>query len=204
MKERRRHQRIRFDVPPRVRLGQFGVSGSGHIESLSLGGMMLQCELPLRVGAPVGCEFELFASPLIDLSALVVGHIGQRHSIRFVAGPVSACLIEEAVERGLAAGKASVLSINEVHGRRVMRVVGGLTARLHDDFMHGLTRMRVDRLDLAGVTQIDAAGVDLCGIAIEQYQAGIVRPSSCVRAVIAGRVAREAEETLQRDGDRNA
>ena len=204
MKERRRHQRIRFDVPPQVRLGQFGVSGSGYIESLSLGGMMLQCELSLRVGAPVGCEFELFASPLIDLSALVVGHIGQRYSVRFVAGPVSAYLIEEAVERGLAAGKASVLSINEVHGRRVMRVVGGLTARLHDDFMHGLTRMRVDRLDLAGVTQIDAAGVDLCRIAIEQYQAGIVRPSSCVRAVIAGRVAREAEETLQRDGDRNA
>ena len=198
MKERRRHQRIRFGVSPQVRLGQFGVSGSGQIESLSLGGMMLQCALPLRVGAPIGCEFELFASPLIDLSALVVGRIGQRYSVRFVAGPVSACLIEEAVERGLAAGQASVLSINEVHGRRVMRVAGGLTARLRDDFMHGLTRMRVDRLDLSGVTQIDADGMDLCRIAIEQYQAGIVRPSSCVRAVMAGRMARAADDLLQK------
>ena len=165
---------------------------------------MVQCELPLRVGAPVGCEFELFASPLIDLSALVVGHIGQRYSVRFVAGPVSACLIEEAVERGLAAGKASVLSINEVQGRRVMRVTGGLTERLRDDFMHGLTHMRVDRLDLAGVTQIDAAGVDLCRIAIEQYRAGIVRPSSCVRAVMATRMAGVADESLPRNGERSA
>ena len=39
--------------------------------------------------------------------------------------------------------------------------------------------MRVDRIDLASVTQIDAAGVDLGRIAIEQYQVGIVRPSSC-------------------------
>lgn len=163
---------------------------------------MLQCALPLRVGAPIGCEFELFASPLIDLSALVVGRIGQRYSVRFAAGPVSACLIEEAVARGLAAGEASVLSINEVHGRRVMRVAGGLTARLRDDFMHGLTRMRVDRLDLAGVTQIDADGVDLCRVAIEQYQAGIVRPSSCVRAVMAGRMGRDVDEFSR--GERNA
>lgn len=204
MKERRRHQRIRFKVPPPVRLGQFGFCGSGQIESLSLGGLMLRSELPLRVGASVGCEFELFSSPLIDLVALVVGRIGDRYSARFSAGPLSAFLIEEALERGLAAGEASVLSVNEVHGRRVMRIAGGMTARLRDDFMHGLTRLRVDRLDLAGVTQVDADGVDLCRLAIEQYRVGIVRPSSCVRAVMAECMVRNAEEFVERNGGGNA
>lgn len=204
MKEQRRHQRIRFTIPPRVRIGQFGLSASAQLESLSLGGLMLHSEIALKVGGAVGCEFAFFDSPLIDLSALVVSRIGRRYSARFQAGPLSECLIEDAIDRGLAAGGASILSVNDVGGRKVMRIAGGLNAGLCKDFMHALTRMGVDRLDLAAVTQIDAEGSELCRIAVEEHQVGLVRPSPCVRAALQGRMARAVQkifDTSEMDDD---
>jgi len=185
MTEQRKHQRIRFNVLPPVRIGQFGLSGTGALENMSLGGLLLQTEMPLKVGEVFGCEFTVFDSPLIDMSAVVVSKIGDRYGVRFQAGPISEVLIQDAIDRALASGKASVLSINELQGRKVMRIAGGLNASLRSDFMHSLTRMGVDEMDLSGVTEIDNAGLDLCRIAIEQHRVGIVRPSSCVRALMA-------------------
>ena len=180
MKEQRRHQRIRFNVQPLVRLGQFGFTGLGRLENLSLGGLMLRTDLPLKVGEAVGCEFAVFGSALIDMSADVVSRVGDLYCARFQAGPISEQLIEDVISRALSSGKASILSLNEFQGRRVMRVTGGLNGCLHNDFMHGLTKVGVDEIDLSAVTEIDHAGVELCRIAAEVHQVGIVRPSSCV------------------------
>ncbi len=186
MKEQRKHQRIRFNTLPFVRIGQRGCTGIGALENLSLGGLMLRTDLPLKVGEAFGCEFVVFDSPLIDMSAQVVSKIGDLYGARFQAGPISECLIQEAIEDALASGKASILSINDLQGRKVMRIAGGLNGSLRNDFMHNLTRSGVAEIDLSGVTNVDSEGLALCRVAVEQYKAGIVNPSSCVRAVMAG------------------
>ena len=186
MKEQRRHQRIRFGVQPLIRIGQSGLTGIGRLENLSLGGLMLRTDLPLRTGKACGCEFSVFGSALVDLSAMIVSRVGDLFCARFEAGPISESLIGDVIDRALATGKASVLSLNETHGRRVMRVTGGLNGCLQNDFMHGLTKVGVDVIDLSGVTDIDQAGVELCRIAVERHQVGFVRPSSCVHEKLAG------------------
>lgn len=98
MKEQRRHQRIRFGVPPLVRLGQSGLTGIGRLENLSFGGLMVRTALPLRVGEAFGCEFAVFGEALIDMSAIVVGQrIGDAYCARFQAGPISQHLIEDVI-----------------------------------------------------------------------------------------------------------
>lgn len=186
MKDQRRHQRIRFNGLPRVRIGQFGFAGAGELENLSLAGLMLRTKLPLKVGEAFGCEFVVFDSPLIDMPGVVVSKIGDRYGARFQAGPISEWLIQDAIENALASGKASVLSINELQGRKVMRIAGGLNDGLRTDFMHSLTNMGVDEIDLSEVTEIDRAGLELCRVAMDQHKVGIVRPSPCVRALMAG------------------
>jgi hypothetical protein len=42
MREQRRHQRVRFNIQPLMRIGQFGVGGTGELENISLGGLMLR------------------------------------------------------------------------------------------------------------------------------------------------------------------
>ena len=185
MGDQRRHQRIRFNSHPVVRVGQFGCGGTGELENLSTGGLMLRTGLPLKVGEALGCEFVVFDSPLIDISVLVVSKIGDLYSARFQAGPVSEFLIQDAINDALASAKASILSINEVQGRKVMRIAGGFNDGLRSDFMYNLTKMRIDELDLSGVTGIDCAGVELCKIAFQQHKVAIGQMSSCVRAVVA-------------------
>lgn len=185
MKEQRRHQRIRFNIPPLVRIGQFGVSGTGRLENISLGGLTLQTKLALRVGESVGCEFIVFDSPLIDISAVVVSKIGDSYGARFLVGPISEWLIQDAINKVLASGRASILSINDVQGRKVMRISGGLNESLRNDFMHGLTKVGVEEMDLSGVTEIDDAGLDLCRIAVEQHKVEIIRSSPRVAAMMA-------------------
>ena len=185
--EQRRHPRIRFANQPRVRIGQFGFSGAGELENLSLGGLMLRTDLPLKVGEACGCEFVVFDSPLIDVSAVIVSKIGDLFGARFQPGPVSEILIREAIDRSLASGNGSVLSINDLQGRKVMRVSGGLNRGLRNDFMHHLSRSGVEDLDLSEVTGIDHDGFDLCRIAVQQHKVRIVRSSPCVRAVLANR-----------------
>lgn len=188
MREQRRHQRIRFNVLPRVRIGQYGCAGSGELANLSLGGLMVRTELPLKVGEPCGCEFTVFDSPLIDLSATVVSKIGHQFGARFQAGPISEWLILTAINNALASGMASILSINDLQGSKVMRIAGGMNGSLHNDFMHSLTKTGVDKLDLSAVTEIDSAGLDLCRIAVEQHRVDIIEPSACVRAGMARRI----------------
>lgn len=145
---------------------------------------MLRTELPLKVGEAFGCEFAVFDSPLIDISAVAVSQTGKLYDARFQAGPISEHLIQDAIDNALASADASILSINDLHGRKVMRIAGGLNGSLQNDFMHGLTRASVDELDLSAVTGIDSAGLELCRIASEQYRVGIVRPSPCVHAAM--------------------
>ena len=120
------------------------------------------------------------------MSAVVVNKIGDCYGARFQAGPISELLIQDAIDSALASGKASVLSINELQGRKVMRVGGGLNDGLRNDFMHGLAKVGVDDLDLSGVTRIDSAGLELCRIAVEQHGVGIVGTSSCAQVALAG------------------
>lgn len=181
MREQRRNQRIRFNHPPTVRIGQLGQSGKGTLENLSLGGLMLRTALPLRTGEPFGCEFSVFGSPRIDMPAVVVGKVGgDLYSARFQAGPISEVLLQEAIDGALTSGKASVLSIHDLHGRKVMRIAGGLNGGLRSDFMYGLTRVGVNELDLSAVTGIDSGGLALCLIATEQYEVSIGARSPCV------------------------
>jgi len=184
MKEQRKHQRIRFNTMPIVRIGQFGIAGTGTLENLAIGGLMIRTDLPLKLGEACGCEFVVFDSPLIDISATVVSKIGDLFNARFQAGPLSEWLIKEAMNGALSSGRASVLSINDLQGRKVMRVSGGLSRGLRNDFMHHLTRMGIDDLDLSGVTELDDAGIELCRVAVKQYKVRIVRASTCVREAI--------------------
>lgn len=178
MKEQRRHQRIRFNVPPLVRLGQSGASGLGRLENLSLGGLMVRTEVSLQPGEPFGCEFSICGSIMIDLSAVVVSRVGELFCARWQPGPVSERLLAEVIARALSSGNGSVLTVNEFQGRRVMRVAGGLNASLHNDFMHGLTKVGVDEIDLSCVTDMDVAGAELCRIAGQTHRVGrIVRPA---------------------------
>ena len=189
MKEQRKHQRIRFNSMPTVRIGQFGIAGTGALENLSIGGLMMRTDLPLKLGETCGCEFVVFDSPLIDMSAVVVSKIGDLYGARFQAGPVSEWLIKEAMNDALSSGKASVLSINDLQGRKVMRVSGGLNRALRNDFMHHLMHMVIDDLDLSEVTEIDDAGVELCRVAAQQYGVRIVHVSPCAREEIGDLIA---------------
>ena len=184
MKEQRRHQRVRFNIQPVVRIGQYGLAGTGKLENISLGGLMLRTDLPLMLGEVFGCEFVVFDSPLIDMSALVVSKLGDLYGARFQAGPISEWLIQAAINSALASGKASTLSINELQGRKVMRVAGGLNAGLRNDFIHNLTKVGVDEIDLSQVTEIDSAGLDLFRLAVKQHRVGVVQLSACVSAKV--------------------
>ncbi|MDR0576680.1 MAG: PilZ domain-containing protein [Candidatus Accumulibacter sp.] len=176
MGEQRRHQRIRFNEPPFVRLGQAGRTGMGRLENLSLGGLMVRADLPLKTGDAFGCEFSVLGSVLIDISAVVVGCVGELYSARFQAGPISEQLLKDEIASALSIGKASILSVNELRGRRVMRVSGGLNECLRGDFMHALTKVGVDEIDLSKVTDIDRAGAELCRIA-RDHGISVIRPS---------------------------
>jgi hypothetical protein len=189
MKEQRRHQRIRFNAQPLVRFGQTGSSGTGRLENLSLGGLMVCSELPLKIGDAFGCEFSVLGAVLIDISAIVVGCVGDLYSVRFQLGPVSEQLLKNEISSALSSGKGSILTVNELQGRRVIRVTGGLNGCLRNDFMYALTKVGVDEIDLSNVTDIDHAGAELCRIAAQTNRIVIVRPSCRINdelAAIAG------------------
>lgn len=185
MQEQRRYQRIRFNALPRVRIGQFGLAGTGQLENLSIGGLMLRTDLPLKIGESCGCEFVVLGASLIDVSTVVVSKIGNLYGARFQAGPVSEWLIQEAMNDAIASGKASALSINDLRGRRVMRISGGLDGAMRNDFMHHLSRAGIDDLDLERVTDIDSAGRELCRTAVEDFGVVIVAAAPCVQSRIA-------------------
>lgn len=194
MLDQRRHQRIRFSSPPVVRIGYNGSRDNGGIENLSLSGLMVRTTLSLEIGHVAGCEFSLFGSPMIDVPLTVVSRIGDVYGGRFQSGPINQVLIEDAIEAALTAGNASILTVHEVAGRKVVRITGGLNGSLRNDLMHALTRVGVDELDLKSVTAVDQAGLALCLVATERHGVAIGNQSACfadawqlARAVPGGR-----------------
>ena len=179
MLDQRRHQRIRFASPPRLTIGYGGEMGEGGIENISLSGLMMRTALPLAVGHTVGCEFSLFGSPLIDVPVTVVSRIGDVFGGRFQNGLINQVMIEDAINGALASGQASILSVHEIGGRKIMRITGGLNGSLRGDFMHALTRVGVEEIDLAAVTAVDQAGLALCLVATNRHGVALGAQSDC-------------------------
>jgi hypothetical protein len=179
MLDQRRHQRIRFGALPEVRIGYGGAIGEGLIENLSLSGLMVRTEMSLEISHNIGCEFSVFGSPLIDVQAAVVSRVGNLFGVRFQTGPISQILIEDAINSALASGNASILAVRELGGKKIMRITGGLGNSLRNDFMHALTRLGVDEIDLDGVTLVDQAGLALCLVACNRHGAKLGAQSQC-------------------------
>lgn len=179
MLDQRRHQRIRFGVLPTVRIGYGGAIGEGLIENLSLSGLMVRTDMPLEISRNIGCEFRIFQSPVIDVPAAVISRVGNLFGVRFQTGPINQVLIEDAINAALASGMASILSVRELGGKKIMRITGGLGGPLRNDFMHALTRVGVDEIDLEGVTLVDQAGLALCLVANSRHGVKIGAQSPC-------------------------
>lgn len=179
MLEQRRHHRIRFGVPPMVSIGYGGNRGEGRLENLSLSGIMIRTPLALEIGHTAGCEFSLFGSPIIDVPATVVSRVGDLFGARFQTGPINQVLIDDAIHAALSSGHASILAVREIAGRKVMRISGGLNGALRNDFMHALTRLGIDEIDLESVTSVDQSGLALCLVATNRHQVTIGAQSDC-------------------------
>jgi len=177
--DQRRHQRIRFCSPPTIKIGYGGAIGEGVIENLSLSGVMLRTSMALDIGRTAGCEFSLFDSPVIDVPAAVVSRVGNLFGARFQKGPINQILIEDAINAALTVGQASIFSVHELGGRKVMRVMGGLNGTLRNDFMHALTRVGVNEIDVESVTAVDQSGLALCLVASRRYGVKIGAQSTC-------------------------
>ena len=179
MLDQRRHQRIRFGAPPSVRIGYGGTLGKGLLENLSLSGIMIRTDLALEVGHTAGCEFSLFGSPMIDVPATVVSRVGDLFGARFQTGPINQVLINDAISAALVSGQASILAVREIGGRKMMRISGGLNGTLRNDFMHALTRVGIDEIDLESVTAVDQSGLALCLVATSRHRVAIGAQSEC-------------------------
>jgi len=179
MLDQRRHQRIRFCSPPAIKIGYGGAIGEGLIENLSLSGIMLRTSMALDIGRTAGCEFSLFGSPVIDVPAAVVSRVGNLFGARFQTGPINQILIEDAINAALTVGQASIFSVHELGGRKVMRVIGGLNGTLRNDFMHALTRVGVNEIDVEAVTAVDQSGLALCLVATRRHGVEIGAQSDC-------------------------
>lgn len=199
MLEQRRYQRIRFGVPPTIKIGTKGAVGDGVIENLSLMGLMARSDLPLEIGRTVGCEFRVGESQLISVPATVVSRVGVLFGMRFLSGPVNLILIEDALTAALSGGQGSVLSLHELGGRKVMRISGGLLGTLRSDFMHALTRVGVDEMDLSGVTSVEQSGLGLCMVATSRYGVTISSQSPCFAD--AWRLAMEMPGGIESEGE---
>ena len=91
-----------------------------------------------------------------------------RHVERFSAGQKQRLAI------------ASVLSMHNREGRKVMRIAGALNLSLRNDFFHALDKMGVAEIDLTEVTAVDPDGLALCVVAAEKNGVIIDRLSPAV------------------------
>jgi hypothetical protein len=153
--------------------------GEGTIENLSLSGMMFSTDMALEIGHIAGCEFSLFGSPVIDVPASIVSRVGNIFGARFQTGPINQIVIEDAIDMALAEGQASILSVHELGGKKVMRISGGLNGALRNDFMHALTRVGVNEIDVEAVTAVDQPGLALCLVATGRHGVEIGAQSEC-------------------------
>lgn len=179
MLDQRRHQRIRFCAPPVVKIGYGGSIGEGVIENISLSGVMVRTNMALEIGHTAGCEFSLFDSPVIDVPAAIVSRVGNLFGARFQTGPINQISIEDAINAALKLGQASIFSVHELAGKKVMRITGGLNGTLRNDFMHALTRVGVNEIDVETVTAVDQSGLALCLVAVQRYGVAIGAQSAC-------------------------
>ena len=180
--EQRRHQRVRFGNPPPVTIGYGGRTREGQIINLSLAGIMVRTDLELEIGHTAGCEFSLFGSSVIDVPTSVVSRVGDLFGGRFQTGPINQVVIDDAINAALASGLASIFSVNELAGRKVIRISGGLNGSLRGDFMHALTRVGVEEIDVSGVTAVDSAGLALCLVATTRHGVVLGKQSECFAA----------------------
>jgi hypothetical protein len=155
------------------------VVGEGQIENLSLNGLMVRTSMLLEISHNIGCEFSVFGSPVIDVPAAVVSRVGNVFGIRFQAGPINQITLDDAIASALATGNASILAVHELGGKKIMRISGGLGNSLRNDFMHSLTRVGVDEIDLEGVTLVDQAGLALCLVAVNRHGVTLGVQSPC-------------------------
>lgn len=199
MLDQRRHQRIRFGNLPIVKIGFGGAIGEGLIENLSLSGLMVRTDMPLEISHNIGCEFRIFGSALIDVPAAVISRVGNVFGVRFQTGPINQVLIEDAINSALASGNASILNVRELGGKKIMRITGGLCGSLRNDFMHALTRLGVDELDLEGVTLVDQSGLALCLVALNRHGVTVGAQSPCFAE--AWRQALAVPGELEKSGD---
>lgn len=179
MLEQRRHQRIRFGTPPSIKIGYAGRTKLGTVENLSLSGIMVRTSQPLEVGKTFGCEFSVFGSPKIDIAAVVISRVGDLFGARFQSGPISDLLIKDAMETALHSGQASIVSMHQQNGRRILRIAGGLNGSLENDFTYSLNKVGVDEIDVSDVSQVDEAGLNLCLNAVARHGANIGAQSPC-------------------------
>jgi len=184
---------------PKVKIGFGGAIGEGLIENLSLSGLMVRTDMPLEISHNIGCEFRIFGSALIDVPAAVISRVGNVFGIRFQTGPINQILIEDAINSALASGNASILNVRELGGKKIMRITGGLGGSLRNDFMHALTRVGVDEIDLEGVTLVDQAGLALCLVASNRHGVTLGAQSPCFAE--AWRQALAAPGEFEKSGD---
>lgn len=69
--------------------------------------------------------------------------------------------------------------MRELGGKKIIRVTGGLNRSLRNDFMHALTRVGVDEIDLEAVTAVDQGGLALCLVAASYHGVVIGAQSPC-------------------------
>lgn len=182
--EQRKHQRIRFGVPPVAKLGYGGLGGQGLVENLSMSGIMIRTDLELKIGRSVGCEFAIGRASTFDAPLSVVSRLGDLYGLRFQAGLISQILIEDGISAALESGAGATLSVHELGGIKVMRINGGLNGELRNDFMHALTRVGVEEIDLGGVTTVDQAGLALCLVAHDRHGVRLGAQSPCFAAAL--------------------
>ncbi len=179
MQDRRRHPRIRFGHPPAIRLGMSGATGEGLIENVSTSGLMLRTDMELPINHVIGVEFVLGSAFPVDVPANVISRVGDLYCLRFRTGPLSYAALDLAIDHALSQGIASTVVIHEIAGKRVMCIAGGLNDGIGGDFMHALTRVGIDEIDLSEVTAVDRSGLALCTVAKIRHRVHLGPCSEC-------------------------
>lgn len=179
MHDQRRYPRIRFSRPLPAFVGLRGQTVRAEIHNLSQAGALIRTDLPLNTGDRFGLEFALQGMGL-DLVPTVVSRIAGLIGVRFEAGPASLIQLEESMNDSIRNGIASVLSMHNRSGRKVMRIAGALNLSLRNDFFHALDKMGVAEIDLSEVTAVDPDGLALCVVAAEKNGVIIDRLSPAV------------------------
>ena len=180
MLDKRRHVRIRFAKPLPAYVGHQRQSRRAELLNVSLGGAMVSTDLPLVVGDRFGLEFSLQGMG-IDTAPIVISRgLNNLYGVRFDLGPATEIQLEGAIRDSLRTGIASVLSMHNLNGRKVMRIAGALNLSLRNDFFHALDKMEVAEIDLSEVTAVDPDGLALCVVAAEKNGVIIDRLSPVV------------------------